>query len=180
MRIALAIYYKNMDEFKNALGELKNDEDFNASLSVAQELDKSGAEEYVEYLDALLCERPSLLTAYRNEYGQPIFRQIFRNGSEESLEHYLNYPFCDKEMLSTLLADAKEWHEGELDKLEEIREITFSFDALLYLDENKEVDVALADFIEEDPRYMIRSLNVAVRQRRMLKKMQERVKLWTN
>ena len=174
MKIALAIYHKNIDEFRKAVGEFKNDDDFNAALSVAQELDKSGAEEYVEYLDVLLCERPSLLTAYRKEYGQPIFRQIFKNGSEESLEHYLNYPFCDKEMLPQLLADAIEWHEGELDNLVEIREITFSFDAILYLDEDEKEDVALADFIEEDPRYMIRNLNTVVRQRRMLKKLQEK------
>lgn len=174
MRIALAIYNKNINEFRKAVGEFKNDDDFNTSLIVAQEFAKSGADEYVEYLDALLCERPSLLTAYRNEYGQPIFRQIFKNGSEESLEHYLNYPFCDKEMLSNLQADAKEWHEDVLDNLGEIREITFSFDAILYLDEDLEEDVAMADFIEEDPRYMIRNLNTVVRQRRMLKKLQEK------
>lgn len=175
MKIALAIYSENIDEFRKAVGEFKNDDDFSASLSVAQEFYNSGAEEYIEYLDALLCERPALLTVYRKEYGQPIFRQIFKNGSEKSIEHYLNYPFCDKEMLSTLLADVKEWHEHEIDNLQEIREIKFSSYAIPFLNENEETDVALDDFVQDDPRYIIRHLNIVVRQRRMIKKMQERL-----
>ena len=69
MKIAVAIYHEDIYEFRKAVCEFKNDDDFHASLSVAQELAKSGAEEYVEYLNALLCERPTLLTVYRKEYG---------------------------------------------------------------------------------------------------------------
>lgn len=85
MKISLAVYYENMDEFKKALGELKNESNFSASLFIAQEFAKSGAEQYVEYLNTLLSERPDLLTAYREEYGQPIVRQrrMIKNGRED-------------------------------------------------------------------------------------------------
>lgn len=78
-------------------------------------------------------------------------------------------------MLATLLSDAKESHENGLDRLQEIREITFSLNPVPWFDEDFEEDLDVADFTQEDPRYIIIQLNTIVRQRRMIKKMQERL-----
>lgn len=175
MRIAEAIYYEDTQEFKKAVDAFKDVEEFSASLDITREFAVSCAEEYVEYLKIIYSERPALLTVYREGYGQPIFRQIFQNGCEKSLDYYLSLPFCGKEILDRLLIDAKELHESDLDRLQEIREISFSLNMIPFFNENFEMEDDVADFIQEDPRYTILQLNNIVRQRRMIKVMQEKL-----
>lgn len=182
-RIAICMYEGNVEEFCQALKELKDDypqqpsrEAFNESLLLAKGFSASGEAEYVEYLEQVARLRPELLTAYDDCYGQPLFRQIFRNGSEKSLEYYLDLPAVKEngKPVTTLLQDARKDHEFALDQLKELREIKFEplrmFDYMCVDDEEAEF---YDTFAEDDPRFIICQLNTVVRQRRMLKMMEE-------
>ena len=184
-RIAICMYEGDVEEFCQILKELKDDnpeqpssEAFNLSLLLAKGFSDSGEVEYVEYLEQVARLRPELLTAYDDCYGQPLFRQIFNNGSEKSLEYYLDLPAVKEngKTFSTLLHAARKYHEFALDHLRELREIKFEpvrmLDCMCGDDEEAEsYDI----FAEDDPRFIICQLNTVVRQRRMLKMIEEQV-----
>lgn len=181
--MAWNVYCEDVEEFRNTMLSLPmgedlyhpDDTDFRSSAAVAMALDASGAPEYVEYLEEIVKLRPKLLTAYRKGYGQPIFRQIFENGSEKSWDFYLKRSGCleRKSFLTKLLPDAREYHEKALDGLSEIKSITFEKEKMPYPDENGDYFDLCDQFVQEDPRELICHFNTIVRQRRMLKKLEE-------
>lgn len=176
------MYNCDVEGFCHAIKELRDDrtqlslkEDFNNSLLLAKAFSTSGEAEYVEYLKQVERLRPELLTAYDGNYGQPLFRQIFSIGAERSLECYLELPSVKEsgQPVTTLLQDARKYHEYALDQLRELREI--KFETVRWLDLYEDSEDVYDDFAEDDPRYIICNLNTVVRQRRMLKMMEELV-----
>lgn len=182
--IAYCIYCNDLEGFREALLSLPmgedlyhpDDTDFKSSGTVALAFEASGLPEYVEYLKEIVNLRPKLLEAYRKGYGQPLFRQIFANGSEKSWDFYLNRATCMEKWkyLTKFLQDAREYHEKALDELQEIKSISFEKEIMTYLDETDEAFDLYDQYVQADPRDMFRQLNTIVRQRRMLKILAEK------
>lgn len=174
-KIAVSMLNKDMEGFTKALDFYKEEGDFSASLYLAQEFSSSGESEYYEFIELLVGLRPNLLTVYHNDYGQPLFRQIFKNGSEKTLDMF----YLDKkkrvvnaELLKKLLLDARQYHEEALDGLQELYEISFSLYGTPVKDQNGDLNAVFTEYAQDDPRDIIRHLNTVVRQRRMLRKLE--------
>lgn len=176
-RIAVCMLNEDLEGFADALEAFKEENDFSASLSLAQEFYYSREDEYSVFIELIAKLRPNLLTVRHEEYyGQPLFRQVFKNGSEKTLNLcYLDEKkrVVDGKLLKELLQDARRYHEEALDRLNELKDISFLLYRSQDLDENGDWEELFYDYVQDDPRDIIRHLNTVVRQRRMLKKLEE-------
>ena len=168
-KLKFCLQMDDMNLFKEILEDLKKEEPFSAALYLAQGFSLDWKERYNEYFKVAVETNLEWATVLHEEYGQPLFREIFAVGAKDCLDAYLNAVGKeDKGFLQSLYLFAVSWNEDYFKKSELLPE-KYPFE-ILKGDDRVILIGDIDDF--EEINDLVRSHDILARQRLMLLKLE--------
>lgn len=112
LKLQFCLQMDDMNLFKEILEDLKKEEPFLAALYLAKGFGLDWKERYNEYFKVAVETNPEWATVKNEDYGQPLFREIFTVGANDCLDAYLNAVGKEnKDFLQYLYQFAVSWNE---------------------------------------------------------------------
>lgn len=122
-KLQMCLQLDDMDYFKEILEDLKKEEPFLAALNMAKGFGLDWKERYNEFFKVAVEINPEWAMIKNEEYGQPLFREIFAVGANDCLNAFLKAAGKeDKGFLQSLYLFAISWNEDYFNKTEVLPE----------------------------------------------------------
>lgn len=168
-KLQFCLQMDDMNLFKEILEDLKKEEPFLAALYLAKGFGLDWKERYNEYYKVAVETNPEWATVKNEEYGQPLFREIFAVGANDCLDAYLKAAGKeDKGLLQSLYLFAVSWNEDYFNKSEVLPE-KYPFEILK--GEDRVIMIGSAEDFEEI-NDIVHCHDILARQRMMLFKLE--------